>query len=224
MQAVRSADAVTSSAGKFRAGWSCAADASSSRRTVKRSASVYGIASWIVSVVSRCPCVMPLEEGAPTWPEIQGQKFIRRNRAASRAHHLRGSVQRRAEDRAALRDGRDGRSLGQHIRQSRSPRSAERKFLEFDMDNFDSRMAAIEPGVTFTCRQQARRRRAARSCRSTCSFKKMDDFSPAAVARQVPGDRQAAGGARAARQSAALHGRQGRGRGPAQEAAGRSAS
>ena len=32
---------------------------------------------------------------------------------------------------------------------------ADRKLLEFDMDNLDARMAAIKPGVTFSGRQQA---------------------------------------------------------------------
>jgi type VI secretion system protein ImpB len=61
----------------------------------------------------------------------------------------------------------------------------ERKFLDFDMDNFDNRMAAIEPGVTM--RVQNRLNDGSGEKMSVgMRFKKMEDFSPAAVARQVP--------------------------------------
>ena len=61
----------------------------------------------------------------------------------------------------------------------------ERKFLEFDMDNFDNRMAAIQPGVT--ARVTNRLSEAADEKISvSLRFNKMADFSPVAVARQVP--------------------------------------
>jgi type VI secretion system protein ImpB len=61
----------------------------------------------------------------------------------------------------------------------------ERKFLEFDMDNFDARMAAIQPGI---------RMRVANKLGDDpneklsveLNFSKMADFSPVAIARQVP--------------------------------------
>jgi type VI secretion system protein ImpB len=62
---------------------------------------------------------------------------------------------------------------------------AQRKFLEFDMDNIDARMAAIQPGVSFrvanklsgnTDEQMSLKLR----------FNRMADFEPAAIARQVP--------------------------------------
>ncbi len=62
---------------------------------------------------------------------------------------------------------------------------AQRKFLEFDMDNIDTRMAAIQPGVSFrvanklsgnTDEQMSLKLR----------FNRMADFEPAAIARQVP--------------------------------------
>ncbi|MEH2487352.1 type VI secretion system contractile sheath small subunit [Bradyrhizobium sp. AZCC 2230] len=61
----------------------------------------------------------------------------------------------------------------------------ERKFLEFDMDNFDNRMAAIQPGVTT---RVANRLSEAADEKISVSlrFNKMADFSPVAVARQVP--------------------------------------
>jgi type VI secretion system protein ImpB len=60
-----------------------------------------------------------------------------------------------------------------------------RDFLEFDMDNFDNRMAAIQPGVT--ARVANRLSEAADEKISvSLRFNKMADFSPVAVARQVP--------------------------------------
>ena len=61
----------------------------------------------------------------------------------------------------------------------------DRKFLEFDMDNFDNRMAAIEPGMSMRVANKlgdADGEKMSVSLR----FKKMEDFGPAAVARQVP--------------------------------------
>ena len=92
------------------------------------------------------------------------------------------------------------------------------------MDNFDNRMAAIQPGRDGPRRPTSLSEAADEKMSVSLRFNKMDDFSPAAVARQVPAHGQAAGGARAARQPAALHGRQGGGRGSAEEAAERSAA
>jgi type VI secretion system protein ImpB len=61
----------------------------------------------------------------------------------------------------------------------------ERKFLEFDMDNFENRMAAIEPGAAFTVPNKLGDG-ASEKLSVDMHFRKMDDFSPAAVARQVP--------------------------------------
>src|SRR5258708_38314643 len=62
---------------------------------------------------------------------------------------------------------------------------AERKFLEFDMDNFENRRAAIEPGVAFKVANKLGDGEGERMS-VDMHFKKMDDFTPAAVARQVP--------------------------------------
>ena len=66
------------------------------------------------------------------------------------------------------------------------PDMDERKFLDIDMDNFDKRMAAIEPGAGDESPQQARRRRGDDKLSVNLKFNKMEDFSPAAIARQVP--------------------------------------
>jgi type VI secretion system protein ImpB len=65
------------------------------------------------------------------------------------------------------------------------PDFADRKFLEFDMDNFESRMASIAPGASFRV-DNVLASDEKEKLSVQLSFKKMDDFTPAAVARQVP--------------------------------------
>lgn len=62
---------------------------------------------------------------------------------------------------------------------------ADRKFLEFDMDNFDQRMAAIEPGVSFKVDNKLGDGQSEKLS-VNLRFKKFEDFQPAAVAKQVP--------------------------------------
>ena len=60
-----------------------------------------------------------------------------------------------------------------------------RKFLDVDMDNFDARMAAIEPTVAFNTPNKLAGEEGTR-IGVNLKFHKMADFEPAAVARQVP--------------------------------------
>jgi type VI secretion system protein ImpB len=62
---------------------------------------------------------------------------------------------------------------------------ADRKFLEFDMDNLDARMAAIQPGITFRVNDKLSDE-AGKQIGIQLRFNKMADFEPAAVAKQVP--------------------------------------
>jgi type VI secretion system protein ImpB len=62
---------------------------------------------------------------------------------------------------------------------------ADRKFLDIDMDNFESRMSAIEPGVSFQVANKLGDETGEKLAISL-KFKKVDDFGPAQVARQVP--------------------------------------
>jgi type VI secretion system protein ImpB len=62
---------------------------------------------------------------------------------------------------------------------------ADRKYAEIDMDNFDQRMAAIQPGVKFRVENKLSTD-SAEQMSVALRFNKMEDFSPAAVARQVP--------------------------------------
>jgi type VI secretion system protein ImpB len=63
---------------------------------------------------------------------------------------------------------------------------AERKFLDIDMDNFDKRLAAIEPTVSMRVPNKLGADEGSEKLGVTLKFAKMDDFSPAAIARQVP--------------------------------------
>ncbi len=59
---------------------------------------------------------------------------------------------------------------------------ADRKFLEIDVDNFDSRMKALKPRAAF---QVPNTLTGEGSINVELTFDSMEDFSPAAVARKV---------------------------------------
>lgn len=61
----------------------------------------------------------------------------------------------------------------------------ERDFLEFDMDNFDKRMEAIKPAVSMAVENKLDPE-STDKLSVLLEFNKMEDFSPAAIARQVP--------------------------------------
>ena len=62
------------------------------------------------------------------------------------------------------------------------PAVDQRKFLEFDIDNFDERMKAIKPRVAF---QVPNTLTGEGNLSVELTFESMDDFSPAAVARKI---------------------------------------
>jgi type VI secretion system protein ImpB len=64
---------------------------------------------------------------------------------------------------------------------------AERKFMDFDVDNFDSRLKSMKPRVAF---QVPNTLTGEGNLMVDITFESMDDFSPAAVARKVDGLRQ----------------------------------
>jgi type VI secretion system protein ImpB len=66
------------------------------------------------------------------------------------------------------------------------PDMADRAFLDIDMDNFDNRMAAIEPGLSMKVGNKLGDGASGDKLSVNLKFKKMEDFSPAAIARQVP--------------------------------------
>lgn len=59
---------------------------------------------------------------------------------------------------------------------------ADRKFLEVDVDNFDSRMKSMKPRVAF---QVPNTLTGEGNLSVDLTFESMDDFSPAAIARKV---------------------------------------
>jgi type VI secretion system protein ImpB len=64
------------------------------------------------------------------------------------------------------------------------PPVADRKFLEFDVDNFDQRMKAMKPRVAFTVPNTLT---GEGNLAVDLTFENMDDFSPGAIARKVEG-------------------------------------
>ena len=62
---------------------------------------------------------------------------------------------------------------------------SQRKFLDFDMDNFDQRMAAIEPAVSFNVPNKLGED-SNEKLSVALKFSKFEDFNPAAIARQIP--------------------------------------
>lgn len=63
------------------------------------------------------------------------------------------------------------------------PAPGDRKFQEFDVDNFDQRMKAIKPKVQFTVPNVLSGDGG--NVPVDLTFESMDDFSPAAIARKV---------------------------------------
>lgn len=64
---------------------------------------------------------------------------------------------------------------------------ADRKFLEFDVDNFESRMKSMKPRVAF---QVPNTLTGEGNLSVDLTFESMDDFSPAAIASKVDGLKQ----------------------------------
>src|SRR4029078_11817952 len=113
-----------------------------------------------------------------------GQKFIRRNRPPR--VHITYENPANAEEKVEIpfvmgvMADLSGNTPG--VEKSEIP---ERKFLDFDMDNLDSRMAAIQPGISFRVTNKLNDE-SEEKMGIQLRFNKMADFDPAAVARQVP--------------------------------------
>jgi len=113
-----------------------------------------------------------------------GQKFIRRNRPPR--VHITYEDPYNAEQKielpfvmGVLAD------LSGNASAIEKPEISQRKFLDFDMDNFDQRMAAIEPAVSFKVPNKLGED-SNEKLSVALKFKKFEDFNPAAIARQVP--------------------------------------
>jgi len=111
-----------------------------------------------------------------------GQKFIRRNRMP-RVHIAYDDpydAQKKVELPFVMGVMAD---LSGNTPGAEKADVAEREFLEFDMDNFDERLSKIEPGVSFKVANKLGGEDEKLSV--SLRFKKMDDFTPTAIARQV---------------------------------------
>lgn len=113
-----------------------------------------------------------------------GQKFIRRNRPPR--VHITYEDPYNAEQKielpfvmGVLAD------LSGNASAVEKPDISQRKFLDFDMDNFDQRMAAIEPAVAFNVPNKLGGN-GDDKLSVALKFSKFEDFGPAAVARQIP--------------------------------------
>ena len=113
-----------------------------------------------------------------------GQKFIKRNRPPR--VHITYNDPYDAEKKVELPFVMGVMAdLSGNASSVEKPDIADRKFTEFDMDNFDQRMAAIKPGVQFRVKNKLADDPNDQMS-VNLSFEKMEDFSPAAVAKQVP--------------------------------------
>ena len=116
--------------------------------------------------------------------DSSGQKFIRRNRPPR--VHITYENPANAEEKIELpfvmgvMADLSGNSPGVE-----KDEVGNRKFLEMDMDNFEKRMEAISPGVSLRIKNKLGTEPNEKLA-VTLRFDKMADFSPAAVANQVP--------------------------------------
>ena len=110
-----------------------------------------------------------------------GQKFIARNRAP------RVQIEYDLETNGAMEKKQIPFVMG--VLADLSGKSAEelpeieqRKALEIDMDNFDSRLKAMKPRVTFAVPNKLT---GEGQLAVDVTFESMDDFSPAAIAKKI---------------------------------------
>ena len=113
-----------------------------------------------------------------------GQKFIRRNRPPR--VHITYEDPYNAEQKVELPFVMGVMAdLSGNASAIDKPDISQRKFLDFDMDNFDQRMAAIEPAVSFNVPNKLGED-SNEKLSVALKFSKFEDFNPAAIARQIP--------------------------------------
>ena len=114
---------------------------------------------------------------------MSGQKFVSRNRAP-RVHIEYDVELYGAEKKVQLPFVMGVMSDLSGKPTDPLPSVADRKFMEIDVDNFDSRMKSMKPRVAF---QVPNTLTGEGNLPVDITFENMDDFSPAAVARKVEG-------------------------------------
>src|SRR5690606_14351113 len=113
-----------------------------------------------------------------------GQKFIKRNRPprVQISYEDPYNAEKQVELPFVMGVMAD---LSGNNSQVEKPSMKDRKFSTVDMDNFDSYMESVEPSVTFRTKNVLGEE-PGEQIGVNLTFKKMDDFSPGAIARQVP--------------------------------------
>ena len=114
-----------------------------------------------------------------------GQKFIKRNRPPRvQIEYKEPNSQKMVELPFVMGVMAD---LSGNAPGTEKPAFDQRKFLDVDMDNFDKRMAAINPGLNFNVANKLGADAAAGDKLNVqLKFQKMADFEPGAIAKQVP--------------------------------------
>ena len=108
-----------------------------------------------------------------------GQKFIRRNRPPR--VHITYEDPYNAEQKIELPFVMGVMAdLSGNASAVDKPDISQRKFLDFDMDNFDQRMAAIEPAVSFNVPNKLGED-SSEKLSVALKFSKFEDFNPAAI-------------------------------------------
>ena len=137
-----------------------------------------------IDIAPKVPSHLKLKDKVEHMAKESGQKFIRRVRPPR--VHITYENPANAEEKVeipfvmgVLAD-LSGNAPGEE-----TPEIVDRKFLEFDMDNLDARMAAIKPGISFRVDSKLSEE-SGEKMGVELRFDKMADFEPAAVARQVP--------------------------------------
>ena len=113
-----------------------------------------------------------------------GQKFIKRNRPprVQISYEDPYDSQRQIELPFVMGVLSD---LSGNASQVPKPAAADRKFADVDMDNVDAYMKSVEPAAAFRVDNKLSGD-GDEKLGVNLTFKSMDDFSPAGVARQVP--------------------------------------
>ena len=123
--------------------------------------------------------------------KMSGQKFIARNRPPRvQIEYVDPTADEKVELPFVMGVLADlsGNSPGHGKEDFDKGTAASRKFVEFDMDNFDERMSSesgVRPGVSFHVENRLTEE-SGEKLSVKLDFKSMADFSPAAVAKQVP--------------------------------------
>lgn len=113
-----------------------------------------------------------------------GQKFIKRNRPPRVQISYEDPYNAEKQVELPFVMGVLSDLSGNASKVSKPP-MAERKFSSVDMDNFEDYMTSVEPAASFRVRNKLSGN-GDEQLGVNLTFKRMDDFTPGAIARQVP--------------------------------------